>query len=236
MINYKLIHDSIEHYSSCGFTRIESPWTVNSEVANITNPNYDFGSNYIEDPLIGNSNKTLVSSGEQSFLYLMIKGFLPQGRFQTITPCFRFNDNFNINHSKYFIKNELIVSDSHDVEEFLDVIESAFNFFSQYIRVQIVPQNYNSENSLLLYSSIHDFKNKFIEHNENNNYINKTVWDLEGYFDIDNDKNQERICHRYELGSYGFRQHQSLKWIYGTGLAEPRFSNTLKIKEDYDGF
>ena len=31
-----------------------------------------------------------------------------------------------------------------------------------------------------------------------------------------------------ELGSYGIRNHENIRWIYGTGLAEPRFSNALK--------
>lgn len=31
-----------------------------------------------------------------------------------------------------------------------------------------------------------------------------------------------------ELGSYGIRQHKDLTWIYGTGLAEPRFSSSLR--------
>lgn len=31
-----------------------------------------------------------------------------------------------------------------------------------------------------------------------------------------------------ELGSYGIREHKYLKWVYGTGLAEPRFSNVLQ--------
>jgi seryl-tRNA synthetase len=29
-----------------------------------------------------------------------------------------------------------------------------------------------------------------------------------------------------ELGSYGYRSHKGLHWIYGTGLAEPRFTIT----------
>lgn len=30
-----------------------------------------------------------------------------------------------------------------------------------------------------------------------------------------------------EVGSYGFREHDGFKWVYGTGLAEPRFSLAL---------
>lgn len=31
-----------------------------------------------------------------------------------------------------------------------------------------------------------------------------------------------------EIGSYGYREHNHLKWTYGTGIAEPRFSNIIK--------
>jgi hypothetical protein len=30
-----------------------------------------------------------------------------------------------------------------------------------------------------------------------------------------------------ELGSYGYRKHEDMEWVYGTGLAEPRFSVAL---------
>ncbi len=33
---------------------------------------------------------------------------------------------------------------------------------------------------------------------------------------------------RTELGSYGIREFKNLKWIYGTGLAEPRLSQVLR--------
>jgi hypothetical protein len=31
-----------------------------------------------------------------------------------------------------------------------------------------------------------------------------------------------------EIGSYGIRSHGNLKWVYGTGIAEPRFSTALR--------
>jgi hypothetical protein len=32
-----------------------------------------------------------------------------------------------------------------------------------------------------------------------------------------------------ELGSYGYRSHEDFHWIYGTGLAEPRFSKASRL-------
>ena len=80
MIDYKILNDSILYYESKGFKRIEAPWTVSENVDNITKP---------KDRLsfqLKHNNKCLVASGEQSFLYLYLKNFLPLGQYQTVTP------------------------------------------------------------------------------------------------------------------------------------------------------
>lgn len=39
----------------------------------------------------------------------------------------------------------------------------------------------------------------------------------------------------YELGSYGYREHKEFRWIYGTGVAEPRLSQVIeKRKIEHD--
>lgn len=103
MINYQHIQESIEYFND--FQRIEVPWTVTKEIADITAPEN------CEHFSIKEKNKVLVASGEQGFLYLYLKGFLPEGKFQAVTPCFR-NDSFDKAHTKYFIKNELICTDN----------------------------------------------------------------------------------------------------------------------------
>lgn len=105
MIDYGKIDDCIKHYESKGYVRIETPWTVTPQIGDLTKPE---GADDIR--LHHNDNKVLVASGEQSFLYLYNKGFLPKGKFQTVTPCFR-SDSFGPFHTKYFIKNELIITD-----------------------------------------------------------------------------------------------------------------------------
>ena len=223
MINYKYIDSSIEHYASEGFIRIESPWTVNPEVAQITN----FRGN--EDPILKGRNKCLVASGEQSFLYLMVKGFLPKGSYQTVTPCFRFNDNFTPDHSKYFIKNELIITESKDINDFFKVINSAFVFFTNSGLNIRVNRGFLFSNT---YSPPYEFGmpgfKKFKEElMDSFNYalaVNNLIWDLEVEIN-------EQI---FELGSYGFRKHQDLSWIFGTGLAEPRFSHVLETKNNFE--
>lgn len=122
MINYKFIDDSIKFYESKGFSRIEAPWTVSEGISNLTKPADRI--NFV----LEHNRKCLVASGEQSFLYLYNKGFLPKGRYQTVTPCFRY-EAFDEIHTKYFIKNELIITDKVDEGELMTVINYAKEFF-----------------------------------------------------------------------------------------------------------
>ena len=39
------------------------------------------------------------------------------------------------------------------------------------------------------------------------------------------------FCDDVELGSYGYREFREMKWVYGTGCAEPRFSHCHKGSE-----
>lgn len=125
MIDYKLLSESLEHYSLAGYTRIETPWAVSRYVDDITRPAdrtpYELKHN----------GKRLVASGEQSFLYLYLKEFLPKGSFQTITPCYRL-ESFDFTHTKYFMKNELIKTDVVNEAELNKMVNVAMLFFSRY--------------------------------------------------------------------------------------------------------
>lgn len=126
MIDYKLLNDSIIHYSSKGFQRIESPWIVSEYISNITRPEEKINFQ------LKHNNKCLVASGEQSFLYLYLKGFLPKGCFQTITPCFRYESLDNL-HTKYFLKNELIDTKTVTYSRLMEIVMCAKDFFSNYM-------------------------------------------------------------------------------------------------------
>lgn len=185
--------DSIDYYESCGFKHIESPWTITKEIANITKPK---GCN---DFTVKEKNKVLVASGEQSFLYLYNKGFLPKGKYQTITPCFR-DESFDVYHTKYFIKNELMITDNVCIDELNRVVECARDFFRKYC---LLPK----KNDYYVSSDVDDV---LIKPWPNTN----KAFDLE-YRGI-------------ELGSYGIRKCEFLEWIFGTGVAEPRLSRVME--------
>lgn len=122
MIDYKLLNDSLVYYENLGFKRVEAPWAVSERVDNITKP-----ADRISFQLKHN-NKCLVASGEQSFLYLYLKNFLPKGQFQTITPCYRY-EAFDFLHTKYFMKNELIKTDVVTSSELIKIVDIALGFY-----------------------------------------------------------------------------------------------------------
>lgn len=173
MIDYSRLDRSINFYSDKGFKRIESPWTVTKAVSAITKPEGAV------DWEISGKNKVLVASAEQGFLYLYLKGFLPKGTYQSISPCFR-DEPFDLTHTKYFIKNELIITDYVNDNSLDFIVKCAKEFYEKELQHEVM--------------------------------IVKTN---EGY-DLEVDG--------IEIGSYGIRSCDYLEWIYGTGLAEPRFT------------
>lgn len=181
MIDYQKLADSLSFYEQKGYKRIEAPWWVPSSIVDITRPKDEKEGYFLQK-----NQKELVASGEQSFLYLANQGLLPEGKYQTITPCFR-EEVQGPMRRKFFMKNELIIAGSQDTDKLNELIEDCYNFFKKYI--------------------------------ENSNKLEIIQTDL-GY-----DINYNNI----ELGSYGVRETSFLKWIYGTGIAEPRFSRALRV-------
>ncbi|MCX5657683.1 MAG: hypothetical protein NTZ48_05620 [Candidatus Omnitrophica bacterium] len=126
MINYQNIANSIEYYSKHGFIRVEVPWAVTKEVSGITRPPE------ARDFSINETGKVLVASAEQGFLYQYLKEFLPKGRFQAVTPCFR-NNSFDELHTKYFMKNELIDTIKVDLSTLHKMLRQAQCFFQNHL-------------------------------------------------------------------------------------------------------
>lgn len=202
MIDYSLIATANDFYSTRGFQRIETPWLVSKDIADLTKP-LD-SSTYIVQKDSERKQKAFVASGEQSFLYLINKGHLPSsGRYQTVTPCLR-DDQWDTTHMKNFIKLELIEYITYNeyaniklntINSVHRMVEQAMGFFSKQV------------NSSLL------------------SVVDTSTKDAVS-FDINLDG--------VEIGSYGYRSCMFCEWIYGTGIAEPRFSrlvNSFKRKK-----
>ncbi len=131
MIDYQYITDSIKYYEDVDYERIEVPWMVSPNIEKITRP-----SNY-KPFVIQHTNRCLVGSAEQSFLQLYVNESLPLGQFQAVTPCFR-DEIPDTLHKEWFIKNELIKTDSCTLTDLQDMINKALEFFRRYIGCNII--------------------------------------------------------------------------------------------------
>jgi seryl-tRNA synthetase len=101
-IDYGILAKAQQLYAELGYQVIEVPWRVSVGILEVTKP-----AHVKTDYVIEGTKKALIASGEQGFMYLMNKGILPPGKYQTTTPCFR-NESYDITHSKQFMKLELI--------------------------------------------------------------------------------------------------------------------------------
>lgn len=124
---------AIFYYQNIGYKYIESPWIISPLVSNITKP-CDRNDFYV-------GNDVLVASGEQSFLELIIRNEIDEGKYMTYTPCFR-DESVDELHKLYFHKIELIKwsinKDKINDEELMNTINDAVNFYSKYIKVEIL--------------------------------------------------------------------------------------------------
>jgi seryl-tRNA synthetase len=188
MISYENLALSIEHYDKIGYRQIEVPWLVSEAVNDITRP--VFAEQYVVTKT--GKRKTLIASGEQGFLYLICKGQLAPGWYQTTTPCFR-SEDFDEYHTKYFMKNELIKFGTESMES---------------------PDGERRSLEAMVYSAVSCFTNLGADSKK----IDK----------VETDKGFDINYNGIEIGSYGIRECAFVRWIYGTGLAEPRFSRLLE--------
>lgn len=162
---------AIEWYKYLGYEFVDVPWIVPPEDVHPTLPAGKFPWMVTEG--LG-SHGSLVGSGEQSFVNLLRSKMLDLTRkYQTITPCFRAEEEYTRLTRRQFMKLELIAPADADVGE---VANHAHKFFRRW-------------------------------------YPGALVVTTPIGLDI--------MYNGVELGSYGRRDSS---YVYGTGLAEPRFT------------
>lgn len=213
MIDYGRIQRALDFWQRRGYVRIETPWTVTRKIADLTKPKEVTREQF---DLKHEDGKTLVASGEQGFLYQYSKGYLPPGRFVTVTPCFR-PEPHDATHQKTFMKVELICTEPMALEKtmfrMLAEKRALVKIESQSGRISIEDLDHR-------YRDLHDLHDRLDRGDIFNDVVDVTTrptgvmsWDIE--------------LNGIEIGSYGVRTCPFLQWSYGTGLAEPRFGRAL---------
>ena len=197
-IDWSLLARAVVFYQEQGFKYVELPWAVSRESVAITCPRPEFTA---EVDGLG----SLVGSAEQAFLHMDLAGKLGKGRFCALTPCFRLGDYEDDLHHPYFMKVELYANNAEGISIMMGEDE-------------VAPPEARAMMSLLhMMSIVGQFNKAELGPEEIENVHG--VQTSEGY-DIE--------LNGIEIGSYGVREHNGHTWVYGTGVAEPRFSQARR--------
>lgn len=207
MIHFHYLAAAQWAYKEVGYAPIDVPWWATRDIVNLTK-----GADFPKDNEyeLSLNKKCLIASGEQGFLYMANKGQLPTGNYQAITPCFR-NEPHDAFHQKQFMKLELMEYMDTQTPWHLSPDVAALNE-----RIEDMVDDALDTLALVAQKKItlRAVKTNTVDHAR----VPGTVsYDIEGkYGDV-----------WIELGSYGARRAVFGTWIFGTGLAEPRFSKVL---------
>nr|WP_250808374.1 hypothetical protein [Neorhizobium tomejilense] len=124
LVDWARLARALAFYGSRGFLQCELDWHARPDICALTCPDpdrmYPFVNDHNEDVLVG--------SAEQSFMQSQWKGYLPAGRYVSITPCFRREDKVSETHKRYFMKVELYASCDANPETALEFAHIAREF------------------------------------------------------------------------------------------------------------
>lgn len=212
MINWHLFSKAITTYTHLGYKLIEVPWLVDQQTINVTLPP---GKKPFTVDGCGEVNQ-LVGSAEQSFIYLALQGKLLPGKYQALTPCFR-DDQEDELHHKYFMKLELI---HINPKPFILNKADGHTYFG--------PINRKDENEWLASEGLDPIEDEgepstydqvLLDAKYALSFLAKKPIKIER-----TNEGADLTINGVEIGSYGIRTYNAITWVYGTGLAEPRFS------------
>ena len=178
-IDYSLLAKAQLYYKGLGYQNVTTPWLVSLQAVVATLP----PNSQAYQTMAG----CLVGSGEQGFIQMMLDGKMEPGRYQTTTPCFRDEPEYDEFTRPAFMKTELIwyMPDIDPAQAYNQVVRNAVTCMFE-------------------------------------------ISDAEELNAVETPDGYDIVCNGVELGSYGIRKMQEHLWVFGTGLAEPRFSLTVQ--------
>lgn len=176
-MRYDLLARASTLYTERGFRWVDVPWLLSLASVQLGCPP--------EARQFSTFAGHLPASAEQSFYEMLRQGSLGTGRWQTVTPCFRYDSESEYSR-KSFMKLELIDVSPQDPQQSLQsVVASAREVLG---------------------------------------LLGAPLLEIETEDGID-----LMTPNGIEIGSYGIRRVANWTWVYGTGIAEPRFSLACSI-------
>jgi hypothetical protein len=206
-LQYARLLDAREYFEQHGFKFVDAPWAVSREAVLATRPPWIQGEPF--SYAAGGVFQFPVASAEQSFLQMQMDaieaGTRIEGSYCALTPCFRNEAILNDLHQPYFMKLELITWNGNEADMSRMIQLARIWYESEH------PGDHPDD----------DLQIRVIENNDPDPTSVVQAYDIV-------------TAHTgIELGSYGIRDAKVGRWVYGTGLAEPRYSYALEKEKTY---
>ena len=207
-IDYALLARARQFYENKGFQYIEVPWLVEPAVSAQTKPHRD-ESFTLRAGSFSDSPLELVGSAEQGFMQLMKNLQLKPGHYQSISPCFRLESDYTRTHLPWFIKLELFSNfQSSGADNLYPTHEALVNVAKEFFTSLLLQRELESQLEI---------KDEHLAALKAE--INSQLRVVEVGQEM-----QDIYLQQLEVGSYGKRHCQWGEFLYGTGLALPRWS------------
>lgn len=129
LIDWSLLQRACVYYSSLGYQQKETPWLIPEIYGKTTKPHID--RSFVQDKnMFKEQAHELVGSAEQGFIYLILNNLLPEGKYFSISPCFRV-DEYDKTHLPWFIKLELLIYSPGNENKYLQsILKDSLDFFN----------------------------------------------------------------------------------------------------------
>jgi hypothetical protein len=199
-LQYARLLDAVEYYEKCGFKFIDVPWCVSREAVLMTRPPAVQGEPFSYEA--GGVKLYPVASAEQSFLQMQLDA-IAAGTPITGSFC----------AMTPCFRNEPVLDDLHQ---------------PYFMKVELISWDKTSAEDL---SKMIAGSRLYIENDDPGLWV-----DVVKNNDVDPIARHQAYdivsqLAKIELGSYGIRQHEKVgRWLYGTGLAEPRYSYAVVVE------
>jgi hypothetical protein len=207
-LQYARLLDAREYFEKYGYQFVDAPWTVSREAVLLTRPPWVQGEPF--SYAAGGVFQFPVASAEQSFIQMQMDaraaGEPITGSYCALTPCFRNEAILNDLHQPYFMKLELITWDGTEADMSRMIQLARIWFESEH------PGDRPGDDLML----------SIVPNND------EDLLGVTQAYDINT------ALTGIELGSYGIREHAKVgRWVYGTGLAEPRYTVALEKEKAF---
>lgn len=202
---------ALAFYQDYSFKYLDVPWEIEDVFALATMPEGGHQVRLVsDDPVYTQESRQLVASSEQSLLKYLHSG-LSTGFWMALTPCFRTEQTIGELRRRYFMKLELCIAEEPD--GWYDLEEALVDQMSHCALIFFLSQGAKNARIVATPEADGERGRRLITRFSRDIVVSKDGVDI-------------------ELGSYGWRSWthpfgKQITWVYGTGLAEPRFSAAL---------